>query len=233
MKYIELQYAFELEAANIDKILTEKISSDDISYWLNQGVYKFIKTRYNGNNISRTSFEQDEKRTRDLINLRTSAKLVGITQSNLSDQYTEFNYVYPKDVMFVIDEQVTIIAILPDGSIKEKHTELFECTSDNYMYRITNTLTDFHLRNGYARPLRIMTETGCKIFTDTTYDIGSYTVVYLRNPQQITMNKPFDEYTEFPEYVHSEIVKLSVQMYLENATNQRYQSIANEVNTME
>jgi|WetSurMetagenome_2_1015567.scaffolds.fasta_scaffold00277_37 hypothetical protein len=50
MTNIDLQYAFELEAANIDNVTTDKLISSDIVYWLNQAVDKFIKTRYDGNN---------------------------------------------------------------------------------------------------------------------------------------------------------------------------------------
>lgn len=227
MKYIELQYAFELEAANLDQPLADKINSEDILYWLNQGVIKFIKTRYNGNNPNKTSFEQDEKRTRDLINLLKKADLTN-DSSNVTSKYTVSHYTYPSDLMFVIDEMV----ILGIGG-QSVPTEIFECTHDSYMYRITNSLTDFHLRNGYARPLRVMDDTGCNLYTDNNYTIDSYSVAYLRNPSKITLSNPHDQYTEFPEYAQSEIVKLAVQMYLENASNPRYQSINNEVALME
>jgi hypothetical protein len=43
-----------------------------VLYWLNQGVDKFVKTRFDGDNSIQTSFEQNEKRARDLVNLLTT-----------------------------------------------------------------------------------------------------------------------------------------------------------------
>lgn len=230
MKYIELQYAFELEAANLDKELTVKLSSQDILYWLNQGVNKFIKTRYNGNNTNKTAFEQDEKRSRDLLSLLTTEALVS-DDTKVTDQYTYTHYTYPDNLMFTVDESVVITITSTQSS---KATEIFECTHDSYMYRITNTLTDFHLRNNYARPLRVVDATGCNLYAETDkYEISSYTITFLKKPLVITLENPFDEYDEFPEYAHSEIVKLAVGMYLENVKDQRYATINNEINMME
>lgn len=233
MKYIELQYAFELEAANLDKPITEKISSEDILYWLNQAVYRFITTRYNGNNTNQTSFEQDEKRVRDLSKL-LSVKFISSLSGELSDGYQTQNYVFPEDLMFLVDERVTIRIYNENPSPPSGvAVEVFQCTHDSYMYRITNSLTDFHLRNRYARPLRVHTKDGVKLITSLEYTIQDYEITYIRKPQKITLTDPHGDYVDFPEHAQKEIVKLAVQMYLENTMSQRYQSINHEVSIME
>ena len=68
MKGVDILAAFELEINKINNAL-EKPLTDDSLYWLNQAVVKFVKDRFNGNAPKRTSYEQNEKRTRDLINL--------------------------------------------------------------------------------------------------------------------------------------------------------------------
>lgn len=229
MKYIELQYAFELEAATIDSI-ENKISSQDILYWLNQGLYKFIKTRYNGNNFLRTAFEQDEKRARDLITLQSVVDFDS-PEKEVNVGYNSYSITYPNDLLFVLDESVIINPA--DEPEKQKPVEIFECTLDSYMYRITNQLTDFHYRNNYARPLRVRTKDGCVLYTDGLYDISKYSLQYLKKPNKITMDNPYEEYTDMPEHTHSEIVKLAVQMYIENSQSKRYESINNEVSQME
>lgn len=229
MKYIELQYAFELEAANIDAPLEGKIGSEDIKYWLNQGVDKFIKTRYNGSNPKLTSFEQDEKRARDLIGL-TKTSDVTLIAGEERESFMRTKYQFPTDVMFVLNEYTEIRIVATN---KAYASEIFECTLDTYMYRIMNTLTDFHLRNGRARPLRVRTNVGADLYTDKNYLVDLYKITYIRKPTPITFDKPFEEYTEFPEYAQNEIVKLAVQTYLESTANPRYQSKINENNLME
>lgn len=229
MKYIELQYAFELEVSTLDDY-ENKVNSADTLYWLNQGAEKFVKTRYNGNNFLRTSFEQDEKRSRDLITLYSrSEDYSPIKEPQVG--YDQYVFDYPEDLLFVLDEDVDICPTgLPEEAIP---TEIFECTFDSYMYRITNKLTDFHYRNKYARPLRVRTKTGCRLLTDGQYDITRYSVGYLRRPAKITLDKPFDEYADMPPHTHHEIVKLAVQMLIENTQSQRYNSVNNEVSQME
>ena len=68
MKGVDLLTSFELEINKINDTL-QKPLTDDSLYWINQGIVKFTKDRFNGNAPKRTSYEQNEKRTRDLINL--------------------------------------------------------------------------------------------------------------------------------------------------------------------
>ena len=68
MRGVDLIAGFELEINKLDNNLQKPVTDDSI-YWLNQGIIKFVKERFNGNLPHRTSYEQNEKRTRDLINL--------------------------------------------------------------------------------------------------------------------------------------------------------------------
>lgn len=68
MRCIDLIAALEIEINKLDDAI-EKPVTDDSVYWLNQAIFKFVKDRFNGNAPKRTSYEQNEKRTRDLINL--------------------------------------------------------------------------------------------------------------------------------------------------------------------
>ena len=71
------------------------------------------------------------------------------------------------------------------------------------------------------------------MLTDGKYKIFKYTLGYLRNPNKISLEKPLGEYSEFPEIIMPEIIKTAAQMYIENKSDQRYQTLTNEVNTQE
>jgi len=77
------------------------------------------------------------------------------------------------------------------------------------MYRVNNSLTDFHYRFHRARPLRIRHDNGCELLTDKQYKIWRYTLGYLRKPKEITLENPFDEYTDFEDIVMPEIIKIA------------------------
>ena len=231
MTNIQILAAFEREINQIDDVLN-KPATDDSLYWLNQAVYKFCKTRFNGNAPHFTSYEQNEKRTKDLINLFVSSDLNLSSVDESRATYNKYKVTYPEKMMFVLNEEVVIDSI--NGG-HEIDTSVFECTADSFMYRVNNTLTDFHYRHYKARPLRVKTQTGCDLLTDKKYKITKYTLGYLRNPNKISLENPKAEYSDFPDVIMSEIIKMAAQMYIESQIpmQQRYQTISNEVNTQE
>lgn len=231
MKNVNILISFEKEINKLDDTI-EKPLTDDSLYWLNQAVSKFIKTRFNGSAPHYTSYEQNEKRTIDLSKLISSKTYTDFTV-NTNTNYESYTIDYPQDFMFTLNEDVNI-ASKDINNPYNLDTCVFECTSDSFMYRINNSLTDFHYRHHRARPLRIRTNNGVSLLTDGNYKISKYTLGYLRKPTEITLDNPLNEYTDFPDIIIPEIVKIAAEMYIENKNiQQRYQTLVNEVNTQE
>lgn len=231
MTYIKILEAFETEINQINNSIN-KPNTDDSLYWLNQAVAKFTKERFNGDFVHKTSYEQNEKRRNDLINLfvEHTYYFSDMDYDNTNPSYDYYQLNYPDNFLFSLNEDVVIAN--NDGKYKI-NTSVFECTQDSFMYRVTNSLTDFHYRYGTARPIRIRTVDGCKLLTDKNYKIYNYTLGYLRMPNKINLEYPFAEYADFDEITILEIVKIAAQMYLENTKDARYQTITQEVNTQE
>ena len=82
MRGIDILTAFELEINKLDDTL-QKPLTDDSLYWINQAIAKFVKDRFNGNAPKRTSYEQNEKRTRDLVGLLREMKINNFQQDIL------------------------------------------------------------------------------------------------------------------------------------------------------
>lgn len=237
MSNVEIVASFEREINKIDDTLNKPLTDDSL-YWLNQAVSKFVKTRFNGNAPHYTSYEQTEKRTNDLVNLYSTVDFTTFDIDKDNPSYDSYRVSYKdeqfdqKPFLYALNEDV----IISDNSGSNKiNTCVFECTADSFMYRINNSLTDFHYRHHKARPLRVKTTDGCKLLTDKNYKIVKYTLGYLRVPNKISLDNAEDGYNEFPEIVMPEIIKMAAQMYIENQINeqQRYQTINNEVNTQE
>ena len=229
MRGIDILAAFELEINKINEDI-EKPLTDDSLYWINQAIVKFVKDRFNGNAPKRTSYEQNEKRTRDLINLLVNTTIAANGEPTEHVNYTEYNYTYPTNMMFVLNEDV-VISDLDDNH--QMDTCVFECTADSFMYRINNKLTDFHYRFHRARPLRIRTADGFKLLTDKNYKINTYSLGYLKVPTEITSADPTTNYTDFADHIWLEIIKIAAQMYIENQADPRYRTLTNEVLTQE
>lgn len=229
MRGIDLIAAFELEINKLNDSLDKPVTDDSL-YWINQAIMKFVKDRFNGNAPKRTSYEQNEKRTRDLINLFREKNVTYVSSTNSHPSYDEYTYEYPTDMMFVLNEDVVISDLNDEHSMD---TCVFECTADNFMYRINNSLTDFHYRYHRARPLRVRTKDGFRLLTDKNYKINSYNLGYLKIPTEITSEGWNSQYTDFEDHIWLEIIKIAAQMYIENQSDSRYQTITNEVLTQE
>ena len=231
MRYIDILTSFEIEINKINDTVN-KPATDDSLFWLNQAVAKFIKQRFNGDPINNLGYEQTEKRRVDLIKL-FKTEVFGkddLIYNNLQPNYDEYSVVYPNDFLYILNEDV-VISDTEGGHLMD--TCVFECTQDSFMYRINNSLTDFHYRWHRARPLRIRNSNGCKLLTDKNYKIHEYTIGYLKKPIEITLDQPYAEYTDFEDVVLYEIIKIAAQMYIENQADERYRTISNEVLTQE
>lgn len=230
MRCIDLIASFELEINKLDEAIDKPVTDDSL-YWINQAIMKFVKDRFNGNAPKRTSYEQNEKRTRDLINLLKEASTKSMyVKDNSHYNYDVYEYSYPSDMLYVLNEDV-VISDLNDGNLMD--TCVFECTADNFMYRINNSLTDFHYRYHRARPLRVRTKDGFRLLTDKKYKIHQYTLGYLKVPTEITSEDPNTEYTDFEDNIWMEIIKIAAQMYVENQSDPRYKTLTQEVLTQE
>lgn len=234
MKKIEIIANFEREINKIDDVVNKPATEDSL-FWLNQAVAKFIKLRFNGDFVHNTGYEETEKRREDLISLFKShsweSKDFVVKDDHAN--YVEYNVVYPSDFLYALDEEV-IIDSINGGHILD--TCVFECTRDSFMYRINNSLTDFHYKYHRARPLRIRHDGGCALLTDGNYTIQKYTLGYLRQPTELTLKSVEDaksEYTDFNDHIMYEIIKMAAQMYIENQADPRYRTISDQVLTQE
>ena len=229
MTKLEILANFEREINKIDDAVNKPATEDSL-FWLNQAIAKFIKLRFNGDFVHKTGYEQTEKRRQDLITLFKTQQYTNLEISETHNDYDMYTIIYPADFLYALNEDVTIDST--DGGHK-LDTCVFECTQDSFMYRINNSLTDFHYKYHRARPLRIRFDNGCKLLTDKNYKIESYTLGYLKKPTELTLENPRDEYTDFKDDIMYEIIKMAAQMYIENQADQRYRTITDQVLTQE
>ena len=132
MRCVDLIAAFELEINKIDDTIQKPVTDDSL-YWINQAVMKFVKDRFNGNAPKRTSYEQNEKRTRDLIKLFKEEKKE--TPEVISHvNYDEYEY----DCEF--DEEEDHHLYDNDRLIKDSEPEIPEECSEDFYYSFDSYL---------------------------------------------------------------------------------------------
>ena len=229
MKNIEVIANFEREINKIDDAVNKPATEDSL-FWVNQAISKYTKLRFNGDFTHKTSFEQNEKRREDLVSLFKSEDLSIVLTETTNPSFDRYSVSYPNDFLYALNEDVIIDST--DGG-HSMNTCAFECTQDSFMYRVNNSLTDFHYIHHRARPIRIRKDHGCDLLTDKNYTIQSYTLGYLRKPTELTLENPQNEYSDFSDHIMYEIIKMAAQMYVENQGDPRYRTLTNEVLTQE
>lgn len=232
MKNIKIQEAFEREINMLDNDL-EKPASTDTEYWVNCGILKFVKTRFTGNNYKGLGFEQTQKRIDDL---RLLEKHIDLTVGDA--QLIEL----PSDYLYFLGDRVGILPTNEnnkcwnknwDGDYIVRYTDPLEATIETLDRMLENSLSEYNLKYCQAKPIKLLTGNTIQFYTDDNYYVSEYKLYYLKKPATFSLNKPFNEYTDLPDEVLYECIKIAAQMFIENKQLQRYNTITNEVNTME
>jgi hypothetical protein len=257
----ELYSFFRLELDKTNNGAVVSFENEELNYWLNAAVMRYINTRYTGNNQSGDGFEQTQKRIDDLIGLIASRtydytsvdagyKITRINDSNIY-QIDEL----PTNYMHSVGESVVIFDASTSGNLKCWKGDMEATIGDdygerkissvpispiskkilNYKQELLNSLSDFNYNNGTASPICVWhgpsTANPVKFYTDGNYGIYKYTLEYIKKPTIIKAG--WDEDGEFPEYAWMEIIKLAVMLALENISDQRAQAAAYDIATME
>lgn len=244
MRYVDLQAAFETELNTFAEGIT-KPKSYETEYWLNVGLREYVKTRYTGLNFKRESFEQSQKRIDDLRTLVTKRIYTG--KDLITDTASRYYAIMPSDYFIFLGDEVKIVPIDGDNEITEcwevdeegefipKLTSTIEANIENITEKLENSLSEHHMHNGKAKPIKHLYGSVSYLYTDGRYKPVSYQIEYLRRPIRIDIHSnPFEEYTNMPMHTHDEIVRYSVKAYLENKRDPRLESYTQlMVNTME
>lgn len=240
MKNIELQESFEIEINKLDDNLT-KPTSAITEYFLNAGLDEFWKTRYSGYNIKQEGFEQTQKRIDDLRTLVTAQVF---KEEDITNSGNIYEIILPEDYVILLGDTVGIRPadglqnqcwdLDVDGNYKIHYSDPIEGTIETVDRIKENSLSEYHLRYTKARPIRLVAGNNIELHTDNSYRVSEYQMKYIRKPQKIDLHiDPFQEYLDMPLHTQIEIVKTAAKLYIENKSDQRYNTYSNELNTME
>lgn len=184
---------------------------EEIDYWLNQGLYQEINTKFTGNNASKVAFEGSTKRTHDLEGLIRTDSVQPIKDPSTNRCYVE--NLYNGQRMFFIDalfkfngEQANVVLV--------SHTvaQRFRKTHDNNPWIET--------------PVGVIEDNTLYVYYDAvSMNSDSYTVdiTYIKEPTKIE-NLPAAGMDEIPEYMQFEMVNRAVELALEDIESKRVQT---------
>ena len=185
---------------------------EEIDYWLNQGLYQEINTKFTGNNATKVAFEGAIKRTHDLENLID-------TDENISaKKHTNLNCCYIENVfggkrMFFID------AVL----IFDKNRANVKLVNHSDAQRFKKT---YNNNPWIDVPIGVIQNNALYIYYDPermkslNYSVD---ITYLKYPTKVE-DMPNTGSDEIPEYMWYEVINRAVELALEDIESRRIQT---------
>lgn len=184
---------------------------EEIDYWLNQGLYQEINTKFTGNNATKIAFEGSIKRTHDLEGLLRTDSVAATKDINTNRCYV--TNLYNGQRMFFVD------AILNFGNnnanvqlVSHETAQKFRKTHDNNPWIET--------------PVCVIEDNTLYIYYDSiSMQSNSYIVdiTYIKTPTKIE-HLPAAGMDEIPEYMQFEMVNRAVELALEDIESKRVQT---------
>lgn len=231
MNVQQMHLAVKLGLDKTEGLTYAAFEPEEIDFWLNEAVDRYIKTRYSGINSKRESFEQSQKRVDDLRTLVEEARIVPVAAVGAADKpnsYIVSEANLPADYMLFLNDEVSITFNHEVTGVSTTiRTYPIVCTSDTYSSRVNDPYSEHRLHLSTARPLRMFTANGVELITDGQYTIPFYYLKYLRMPSTIEAATNTD--CDLPEHTHREIVLLTVKILTENIESPRYQTESVEI----
>jgi hypothetical protein len=232
----QLILSFKLKLDKIDSQAYPDILDEEIRFWLDEAADRFVKQRYERNNIKRKGFEETQKRTDDLratVRTETIASVPSV--------------IYPTDVAYevplptagadryryLLKLQVTVRA----NDCNDESQDTWETPHQVQQDDVNALIADPFNTPIPSRPLFTIEGDNLVFFTDGSFQVINARITYIRLfdklqpglPTSATYALGTTEYAELSEDTHEEVVDIAVKMALENVEAQRYQTNMAEI----
>ena len=214
--------------------------SSEIDRFLNIAQNKFVSKRAFGNNVRRTSFEEDQKRRDDLRMLIAEHSGEIISNNSNDKKPNSYFFVLPDNYRHSINEEALIYST---NSPTTNYTSLRRVPVKPITYDRYNKIMD----DPFNKPTKDTvyrldfgeynsSETDStdykgsfELITGEKQSISKYYLRYLKNPLDISK----DQDCILSKHTHREIVRMAVVDALETVEQPRYQSSKIELNEIE
>lgn len=225
----EAKYEFLLYFEN-NNFSAGGYEGNEISSFLSKAQERYIKTHYNPKgNKYREGFEASEKRRRDLAELLKSAEIDGTTGASASQTGVNENgkfFDLPSDFMWTANEEVLVSYTNCLNATTTQRASVKPVTHDEYLANKNNPFKKPYAKDGEGLVWRMDfssdTQKRCELITDGTFTISKYYLRYFKQLPDVDIDNNIGFVLD--SNIHREIIDLAIQIALENAQEQRWQT---------
>lgn len=240
MTVSEMHLQFRQALDKVNSSSYPELLTEQVDYYLNEAQLRFIKTRYSGNNLSKNSFEQNQKRIDDLnkIVITRFSKVLPITYDPTTFKCS-LSTIYNDEACTVVSSEKYMFYVM--GRCKTSKTN---CSSKYHNIRIythdeLNVVRKNPFRKSvYSEPIGYFEDNNINIITEGNFTADVLAISFIKEPVLIKYGSQYpvpttDVSCELSEQTHKEIIQLAVAIALENTDNPRLQTQMYNINNQE
>ena len=108
MNVQEMHLAIQQGVDKINSLQADMLLSEEIDIELNKSQIRFINTKYTGNNLHRTGFEESQKRIDDLRTIVREFEAPVTFKEQLRNNIFVDTFTLPSDYMYLVNQQSKI-----------------------------------------------------------------------------------------------------------------------------
>lgn len=186
---------------------------NEIDYWLNQGLYQEINTKFTGNNATKIAFEGSIKRTHDLERLLCTDTNVTVAVEPDTNRFYVHNF-YSGKRMFFVDAVLNFGA---NNANKANIVLVDHVTAQKFKKTYTNN-------PWIENPVGVIEDNTLYVYYDKeSMSPHTIDITYIKTPTKIE-DLPPTGMDEIPEYMQHEVINRAVELALEDIESRRVQT---------
>ena len=218
----EAQIEFEITVDKRSTSQAPEMSQEVIDFFINEAISRFVKTRYNKNNIYQAGFEEIQKRTDDLRTLVVTEEMPVVDVPYEDEDYVQVELSSTANqYWFYLRGRANVT--------KEKCGSKWNRVKLTQQDDLEKVKEDPFNKTDFNRPVAYFENGNILIMTDKTFDVTSFKVTYLREPAKVdSLSLPQVQF-DLPEHTHKEIIQLAADIAIENIESQRVQTMPSQV----
>jgi hypothetical protein len=197
---------------------TPEFPPEVVDYFMNEGLARYVKTRYGKNNLYRAGFEEIQKRTDDLKNI-VKTVIIETEPVDYEENVDRVDIDLAPGYWFFLRGRV----LVNNESCGDKWKKLTLVQQDD----LETVEGDPFNKTYYDEPVGYFEDGDIFVQNDGSFTTPKYKLTYLRKPAVVNVGTYGGPVVEFdmPEHTHKEIVQFAAMIAVENIESPRVQTL--------
>lgn len=228
MTHQEIVRGFTMQLDKVNSGSLPELTSNQKLFYINKHLIQTVSNKYSGYNPIQKGFEEIELRTSELRNLVKEDNSLTLTSS------TSYNTDVSSSEVTLQSYHLYLLRHTIQYRFKKKGCNDYSNWLKGTIYKssldnVEKLLNDPFNTPEYGNILIETIDNKVRFYYNSSTQIQSYVLTYLRLPTLLTSITSTTNYTDLPDKVLYEVINNAIAEVLENIESERLQTIQNEL----